>query len=132
MHKSKLPFRHWFIAMHLLTSTRKSFSFKELQRQLGHKRYHPIWQMAHKLRGAMGNREGGYVLGGRIALDEGYFSTEVPQEEKDKPLKRGRGSQKKTKVLVMAESEFVESPKKGRSLLALVMLKGKLSTLFMT
>ena len=34
-------------------------------------------------------------------------------EEKDKPLKRGRGSQKKSMVLVMAESEMVESPKKG-------------------
>jgi len=113
MHKSKLPYRYWFIAMHLLTSTRKSFSAKELQRQLGHKRYHPIWHMAHKLREAMGKRDGEYVLAGRIELDEGYFSTEIPQVEKDKPLKRGRGSQKKTKVLVMAESEFVESPKPG-------------------
>ena len=41
-----------------------------------------------------------YVLAGRIELDEGYFSTEIPKEEKDKPLKRGRGSQKKSKVLV--------------------------------
>jgi hypothetical protein len=31
MHKLKLPFRYWFIAMHLLTSTKKSFSGKELQ-----------------------------------------------------------------------------------------------------
>jgi hypothetical protein len=36
--------------MHLLTSTKKSFSAKELQRQLGHKRYHLIWHMLHKLR----------------------------------------------------------------------------------
>jgi predicted RNA-binding Zn-ribbon protein involved in translation (DUF1610 family) len=114
MHKSKLPYRYWFIAMHLLTSTKKSFSAKELQRQLGHKRYHPIWHMAHKLREAMGKRDGEYVLAGRIELDEGYFSTEVPQEEKAKELKRGRGSQRKSKVLVMAESEFVESPKKGQ------------------
>ena len=114
MHKSKLPYRHWFIAMHLLTSTKKSFSAKEIQRQLGHNRYHPIWHMAHKLRTAMGKREGEYVLAGRIELDEGYFSTERPVSEKDKELKRGRGSQKKTKVIVMAESEFVASPKKGQ------------------
>ena len=110
----ELPFRYWFIAMHLLTNTKKSFSAKEVQRQLGHKRYHPIWHMVHKLRSAMGKRDGEYVLAGRIELDEGYFSTEMPKEEKDKPLKRGRGSQKKSKVLVMAESEFVESPKKGQ------------------
>ena len=113
MHKSKLPYRYWFIAMHLLTSTKKSFSAKELQRQLGHKRYHPVWHMLHKLREAMGKRDGEYVLAGRIELDEGYFSTEIPPTEKDNPLKRGRGSQKKSKVIVMAESEFVESSKHG-------------------
>ena len=113
MHKSKLPYRSLFIAMHLLTSTKKSFSAKELQRQLGHKRYHPVCHMAHKLRDAMGKRDGEYVLAGRIELDEGYFTTETPKEEKGKPLKRGRGSQRKSKVIVMAESEFVESPKRG-------------------
>ena len=112
MHKSKLPFRYWFIVMHLLTATKKSFSAKEIQGQLGHKRYYPIWHMVHKLRQSMGKRVGEYILAGRIELDEGYFSTEVPSEEKDKPLKRGRGSQKKPKVLVMAESEVVESPQK--------------------
>jgi len=114
MHKSKLPFRYWFITMHLLTATKKGFSAKEIQRQLGHKRYHPIWHMVHKLRQSMGKRDGEYILAGRIELDEGYFATEIPNNEKDKPLKRGRGSQKKSKVLVMAESEFVESPKKGQ------------------
>lgn len=56
MHGSQLPLRYWFITMHLLTSTKKS------------------------------------------------FSTEAPDSEKDKPLKRGHGSQKKTKVLVLAET----------------------------
>lgn len=113
MHKSKLPFRYWFIAMHLLTSTKKSFSAKEIQRQLGHKRYHPIWHMVHKLRATMGKRDGEYILAGQIELDDGFFATEKPKDQKDKPLKRGRGSQKKTKVLVMAESEKVIVPKKG-------------------
>ena len=114
MHKSKLPFRYWFIAMHLLTSTKKTFSAKEIQRQLGHNRYHPIWHMVHKLRQAMGRRDDEYVPAGRIEPDEGYFSTETPEAEKDKPLKRGRGSQRKSKVLVMAESEMVASPARGQ------------------
>jgi hypothetical protein len=114
MHKSKLSYRYWFIAMHLLTITKKSFSAKELQRQLGHNRYQPIWHMLHKLREAMGKRDGEYVLAGRIELNEGYFSTETPNEEKDNPLKRGRGSQRKSKVIIMAESEFVEPSKKGK------------------
>lgn len=35
MQQSKLPFRHWFIAIHLLTGTKKTFSALELQRQIG-------------------------------------------------------------------------------------------------
>lgn len=114
MHKSKLPYRYWFIAMHFLTSTKKSFSAKEIQRQLGHNRYHPIWHMVHKLRAAMGKRDGEYILAGQIELDDGYFSTERKVEQKHEELKRGRGSQKKTKVLVMAESVKIELPKKGK------------------
>lgn len=108
MHGSQLPFRYWFIAIHLLTSTKKSFSALELQRQLGHTTYNPIWAMLHKLRLAMGKRDAEYNLKDLIELDEGFFSTEMAEEQKNKPLKRGRGSQKKTKVLVMAESQPVE------------------------
>ncbi len=53
MHGSQLPLRYWFVAMHLLTATKKSFSAVELQRQLGHKYYEPIWAMLHKLRSAL-------------------------------------------------------------------------------
>lgn len=116
MHGSKLPFTYWFVSMHLLTSTKKSFSAKEIQRQLEHKRYQPIWAMLHKLRKAMSNRDGQYQLSGTIELDEGFFSTEISTKDKNKPLKRGRGSQKKTKVLVMTESNEVEgkTSKKGK------------------
>ena len=116
MHGSKMPFRSWFIAIHLLTATKKTFSAKEIQRQLGHKRYQPVWEMMHKIRLAMGKRDSKYQLSGQMELDEGFFSTIRPDQEKDKPLKRGRGSQKKTKVLVLAESVVVEGKltKKGK------------------
>jgi len=114
MQSSKLPFRYWFVAMHLLTCTKKSFSIEELRRQLGHKRYQPIWEMINKLGDVMGKRDNEYQLSGEMELDEGFFTTEIPIEQKNKPLKRGLGSQCKSKVLVMAESTFVENPKKGR------------------
>jgi hypothetical protein len=44
-----------------------------------------------------GRRDEKYQLSGAIELDEGYFSTETDDEEKGKPQKRGRGSQKKAK-----------------------------------
>lgn len=112
MHGSNLPLLYWFIAIHLLTSTKKSFSAAELQRQLGHKRYQPIWELLHKLRNVMGLRDAEYKLVGSIELDEGFFSTSVDADERDKPRKRGRGSQAKTKVLVMAESTLQEPNKR--------------------
>lgn len=81
----------------------------ELKRQLGHSTCNPVWALLHKLRAVMDNRDAEYDLQGFIELDEGFFTTEIPADEKDKPLKRGRGSQKKSKVLVMAESVPVES-----------------------
>lgn len=64
----------------------------------------------------MGARDGLYQLTGMIELDDGFFSTDKKEEDKDQPQKRGRGSQKKSKVLVMAESEPVEgkTTPKGR------------------
>jgi transposase-like protein len=111
MHGSKLPFRYWFIAMHLLTSTKHTFSALELQRQLEHKRYQPVWELLHKLRSVMGTRDSKYTLSGCVEVDEGYFSTEAEEEQKEEKLKAGAGSQKKTKVVVMAESMEEPSPK---------------------
>lgn len=119
MHGSQLPFRYWFMAMHLLTSTKKSFSASELQRQLGHKYYRPIWAMLHKLRHAMGKRDADYKIDGDAELDEGFFTVEMDGDRKPGTLKRGRGSQRKQKVLVIAESAKVsdkERPVKGKRL----------------
>jgi hypothetical protein len=108
MHKSQLPYLYWFVAMHLLTSTKKSFSALELQRQLGHKYYEPIWAMLHKLRAVMGKRDNRYQLDQIIELDEGFFrapDTDATEEEKNENQKRGRGSQSQAKVLVMVSSK---------------------------
>lgn len=105
MHGTKLPFMYWYIARHLLTSTKKSFSAVELQRQLGHTRYQPIWELLHKLRNVMGQRDNEYQLHGSVELDEGFFTVERDELTKNQPLKAGRGSQSKAKVLVMVESE---------------------------
>jgi len=115
LHGSKLPFQYWFIAMHLITGTKKSFSAKEIQRQLGHKRYEPIWAMMHKLRSVMGLRDQVYQLKEEIELDEGFFETVSITRDKSEPLKRGRGSQRQTTVLVSIESRDADqshNPKK--------------------
>jgi ribosomal protein L37AE/L43A len=103
MENSKLPYLDWFLAMHLLTATKKSFSAKEVQRQLGRKRYEPVWAMLHKIRSVMGLREDEYILYGESELDDGSFET-ISIKNKSEKLKRGRGSQKQSTVLVAAES----------------------------
>lgn len=82
---------YWFIAIHLITTTKKPFSSLEIKRQLGHKYYEPIWLMMHKLRAGMGKRDEKYELTKAFEVDEGMFETYNPNE-KGKKLKRGRGS----------------------------------------
>jgi len=118
MQESKLPFRHWFIAIHLLTGIKKSFSALELQRQIGHKYYEPIWYMVQKLRVTMGSRDRKYQLEKIVELDEGFFEsvdTEKDEDKKSAPKKRGRGSQKQTKVMVMASTVYDFSKTKKHS-----------------
>lgn len=117
MEASHLPFKYWLLAIHLMTSTKKSISALEMQRQLGHKFYEPIWAMMHKIRLMMGKRDEGYVLSETVELDEGFFEQVKPQEPDEltgkKPSKkRGRGSQRQAKVLVMASTEPVETYEK--------------------
>jgi hypothetical protein len=82
----------------ILSSTiKKGFSSKEVQRQLGLKRYEPVWAMVHKLRKAMGQRDDHYTLEDMIDADEGYFAIEA-SAHKHRTQKAGRGSRKKNKI----------------------------------
>lgn len=81
LHRTKLPLLYWFFTIHLLSSTKKSFSALEIQRQLGHKFYEPIWLMVHKIREAMGKRDDKYLLGGELEIDEGFFTTFTLKEK---------------------------------------------------
>ena len=122
MENTNLPFQYWMLCIELMTVSKKSFSALEMQRLIGHKRYEPIWLMMHKIRRVMSKRDEKYKLDGCLEFDEGFFekvdSKEAKAENIDnvKPKnKRGRGSQKQAKVLVMVESEpSLEAPKKGK------------------
>lgn len=113
MQSSNLSFLVWYRAMFLMSTTKKGFSAKEMQRQLGLKRYEPVWAMVHKLRKAMGNRDAKYTLEGMIEMDEGYFSIESSEVEQEKGV-RGRGAAGKQNVAVMAESTPLEDLDTGK------------------
>jgi len=104
MESSKLPFQYWYISMHLLTATKKGISALELQRQLGHKRYEPIWYMLHKLRLIMGKSDDKYQLNDSVELDEAFLSN------------GSEGNVKKVPILVAAESIPVSGFKKKQKI----------------
>ena len=109
MEYSKQPLRSWFYTMHLMTSIKQVLSAKEVQHQLGMNQYPPVWLMMMKLRDVMGKRENIYQLSGEVELDEAFFPTKLDDEDRGKPLKRGAGSQRQTKVLVIAESKPIDN-----------------------
>ncbi len=102
MHGSKLPLMYWFLAMHLMTSTKKAISASEMQRQLGHKRYQPIWEMMHKLRSVMGARDEKYNKIGMFELAEYDFGMFGKSNRLEKS-KRPTGNQPKAKLSVTVE-----------------------------
>jgi hypothetical protein len=56
----------------------------------------------------MGKRESIYKLSGTVELDEAFFPTRMEADEKAEPMKRGAGSQRQSKVLVIVESKAVD------------------------
>src|SRR5438445_3477896 len=113
MESSKLPYRYWMIALGLMTATKKSFSALEIQRQLSHKRYEPIWLMLHKIRVSMGRRDDKYKLDGYMEIDEGFFEGQrekikIPSYRQPMYSAHGNDGKRNVKVLVMVESEPVK------------------------
>lgn len=111
MHDSKLPLRTWYMCMALMSMAKKPMSAHEMRRQLSMKRYEPVWLMMRKIRRAMGQRDERYRLIDMVEMDEAYFTTATPAGTK---LKRGKGSQRKQDVMVMAGSVPLEDIKTGK------------------
>lgn len=109
MEKTKVPLKVWFQIIHLMTSTKKAFSALEMYRQVQVKFYEPVWFIMQKVRLTMGKRDARYKLQGDIEIDDAFFEVVDLEEKPDDELKRGRGSQRQSKVLVMVES--VPNPK---------------------
>lgn len=108
MEHSKLSLSSWFYTMHLMTSVKQVLSAKEVQPQLGASQYPPIWLMMMKLRNIMGKRDAIYELSGEVELDEAFFPIRVPEEAQGETIRRGAGSQRQAKVLVIVESKSAD------------------------
>lgn len=120
---TKLPFQYWYTAMFLMTFTKKGLSALELQRQLGHKRYEPLWSMMQKIRLLMAKRSELYKLKEVVEADVAFFETTMQPDRSKKRIEkgkmpRGKGSPRTSPVLVVAESlpgKVMKHNKAGRN-----------------
>lgn len=83
-HKSKIPLRKWFQGIFEFTVSKGGISATELQARLGFGCYETAWQMLHKLRMAMGQRDQNYKLEDVIEFDGSSFGN----RDKSKGKKR--------------------------------------------
>ncbi len=101
---TKLPLTTWFMAIHLLTSTKTNLAALELKRHLG-VRYRTAWRLKHKIMQAMMEREETRQLAGFVQLDDAYLGGERNGG------KRGRGSENKQPfVIAVSTDETLEHP----------------------
>jgi transposase-like protein len=95
--RSKIPLTKWWLAMHLIGSSKKGISSHQLHRMLGIS-YKSTWFMMHRIREAM--RDGGLApmggAGGIVEVDETFFGRKEGHE-----VKRGYGH--KNAVLTLVE-----------------------------
>jgi transposase-like protein len=95
--RSKIPLTKWWLAMHLIGSSKKGISSHQLHRMLGIS-YKSTWFMMHRIREAM--RVGGLApIGGEgsiVEIDETYIGRKEGYETK-------RGTGHKNAVLTLVE-----------------------------
>lgn len=103
-HKTKIPLRKWFWMIFLMAQSKHSYSVMGLQRLLKIKNYKAAWLMAHKIRHALSDRDARYLLTGIIEMDDSYFGSSKT------PGKRGRGADKKSTVVVSAQTNEFKKP----------------------
>lgn len=101
MHRSHLPLKTWFAAIHIVTSHSNGISALQLQAQLGLGSYKTAWLLLQKLRRAMVDPER-HLLAGVVEIDE----TDIPLRRKDDPPAGGQGRSARGKLLVAGAVEL--------------------------
>lgn len=104
-HSTKVPLTKWFLAIYLLTQSKKGLSSIELARHLGVSQ-NTGWTMKHKLMQVMLERDRERKLRGRVEADDAYIGGERRNG------KRGRGSENKTPFIAAVETTEAGHPKR--------------------
>jgi transposase-like protein len=95
--RSKVPLAKWWLAVHLMASSKKGMSAHQLHRMLG-VAYPTAWFMEHRIRAAMASGDLLPPLGGEgetVEIDETFIG-----QKKDMPRRRGYAHKRAIMTLV--------------------------------
>ena len=98
MHRTHLPLTVWFWAIYLCATDKRGISAVQLSRTLNIC-YESAWYLLHRIRVAMGKRDGNYELSGIVEMDDGYVGGATHNG------KRGRGTDKAKIVVALSKTE---------------------------
>ncbi|HZT93815.1 MAG TPA: IS1595 family transposase [Gaiellaceae bacterium] len=90
-HDSHLPLWKWFLAIYLITESKKGISAKQMQRLLGTKSYKTAWYLCHRIRAAMETNDHEQLLVGIVEADETWIGGKH----------KGQGQGQKQRQMVM-------------------------------
>ena len=92
LHKTRVGLKKWFLAIYLMSQTKKTISAAELSRQLGIAPQ-TAWTMRRKIAEAMARREGELMIYGVVEMDESFVggkSKGNPRPRRRRQNPRGR------------------------------------------
>ena len=94
------PLRDWFRVIHLMMTSKKGISARQLHRYMGFGSLKTAWYMAHRVRAGLMDEEFQRLMG-IVEVDETYIGGRMGnmhKDRRDKIEKRGRGGRQKTMV----------------------------------
>ena len=100
MHRSKLSYRQWAIALYMMSTNLKGVSSMKYYRELGITQK-TAWKMGHKIR--EGWDRGALKLAGIVEADETYIGGKESNKHASKKLQAGRGVVGKQAVMGIKE-----------------------------